>query len=113
MQLDVNAEVILSQLGYSNNESSLQQAQTMIESTKNFDKFAKHILTLNDHLKKMNAYIALSNTTDYLKIKCDENDAKEIIEEFHDIVSKWATKYNVDIERVSKKPTYYILGVSN
>ncbi|MBL3519458.1 hypothetical protein ACNSOP_00845 [Aliarcobacter lanthieri] len=112
MQLDVSAEVILSQLGYSINESSLKQAQKMIESTKNFDKFAKHILTLNDQIKKMNAYIALSNTTDYLKIKCDENDAREIIEDFHDMVSKWANKYNVEIERVSKKPTYYILGIN-
>ena len=52
MQLDVSAEVILSQLGYSKSESSLQQAQAMIDSTTNFDKFAKHIFTLNDHLKK-------------------------------------------------------------
>lgn len=51
MQLDVSAEVILSQLGYSKSESSLKQAEKMIEATTNFDKFAKHILTLNDHLK--------------------------------------------------------------
>jgi len=112
MNLDVSAEVILSQLGYSNNESSLKQAQKMIKATKNFNKFAKHILTLNDQIKKMNAYVALSNTTDYLKIKCDENNKKEIIEEFHDTVSKWMTKYNVNIERVNKKPTYYILGTN-
>ena len=77
------------------------------------EKFAKQIITLNDHLKKMNAYVGLSNKTDFFKIKCDENDSKEIIEEFHDAVWKWAEKYNVELERLDKKPIYYILGVSN
>ena len=90
MQLDVSAEVILSQLGYSNNESSLRQAQKAIEVTKGYEKFAKHILTLNDHLKKMNAYVGLSNKTDYLKIKCDENDSKEILDEIKAFISKIA-----------------------
>ena len=110
MQLDVSAEVILSQLGYSKSESSLKQAEKMIEVTTNFDKFAKHILTLNDHLKKMNAYVALSNTTNYLKIKCDENDSKEILEEFHNEVLHWANKYNVKLQKLDNKPIYYILG---
>ena len=113
MQLDVSAEVILSQLGYSRNDASLQQAEKIINSTSNFDKFSKHIFTLNDHLKKMNAYVGLSNKTDFFKIKCDENDSKEIIEEFHDTIWKWAEKYNVELERLDKKPIYYILGVSN
>ena len=98
MQLDVSAEVILSQLGYSKNDASLQQAEKIINSTSNFDKFSKHIFTLNDHLKKMNAYVALSNKSDYLKIKCDENDSNEILEEFHNEVSHWADKYNVKLE---------------
>ena len=68
MQLDVSAEVILSQLGYSKSEASLKQAEKMMETTTNFDKFAKHIFTLNDHLKKMNAYVGLSNKSDHLKI---------------------------------------------
>lgn len=111
MQIEMSPEVVLSQLGYAKSESSLKQAKIMIEATKGFEKFAKHIISLNDHLKKMNAYIALSNTTSYLKIKCDENDAKAIIEEFHEEVLNWANKYNVKIEQVNKKPTYYILGV--
>ena len=113
MQLEVSAEVILSQLGYSKSEASLKQAEKMIESTIDFDKFAKHILTLNDHLKKMNAYVGLSNKTDYLKIKCDENDSKEILDGFHETVLNWAKKYNVDIERLDKKPIYHILGVND
>ncbi len=112
MQLEVSAEVILSQLGYSKSETSLQQAQKMIESTTNFDKFAKHIFTLNDHLKKMNAYVGLSNKSNYLKIKCDENDSSEILEEFHEEVSHWADKYNVKLEKLDKRPIYYVLGAN-
>ena len=110
MQLEVSAEVILSQLGYSKSEASLKQAEKMIESTIDFDKFAKHILTLNEHLKKMNAYVGLSNKSNYLKIKCDENDSDEILEEFHNEVLHWANKYNVKLQKLDNKPIYYILG---
>jgi tRNA U34 5-carboxymethylaminomethyl modifying GTPase MnmE/TrmE len=110
MQLDVSAEVILSQLGYSKSEASLQQAEKIIGLTSNFDKFSKHIFTLNDHLKKMNAYVGLSNKSDYLKIKCDENDSNEILEEFHNEVSHWADKYNVKLQKLDDKHIYYILG---
>lgn len=110
MQIDVSAEVILSQLGYSKSDSSLQQAEKMISNTVNFDKFSKHIFSLNDHLKKMNAYVALSNKSDYLKIKCEENDSDEILKEFHDEVSHWAGKYNVKLQKIDNKPIYYIVG---
>ena len=110
MQLEVSAEVILSQLGYSKGEASLKQAEKMMEETTNFDKFAKHIFTLNDHLKKMNAYVGLSNKSNYLKIKCDENDSEEILQEFHEEVSHWADKYNVKLEKQDNKHLYYILG---
>lgn len=110
MQITVSPEVILSQLGYSKSDSSLQQAERMISSTDNFDKFSKHILSLNDNLKKMNAYVGLSNKTDYLKIKCDENDAAEVLKGFHEEVLNWANKYNVKLQQLDKKPIYYILG---
>jgi len=110
MQLEVSAEVLLSQLGYTKSDSSLKQAQTVIEQTKEFDKFSKHLISLNDHLKKMNAYIGLSNSSEYLKIKCDENDADEILEEFHEEVTHWADKYNVNLQKLDNKHVYYILG---
>ncbi|QKF82761.1 hypothetical protein CRV08_03185 [Halarcobacter ebronensis] len=110
MQLEVSPEVLLSQLGYTKSDSALKQAQTIMKQTKEFDKFSKHIISLNDNLKKMNAYVALSNSSEYLKIKCDENDADEILEEFHDYVNQWAEKYNVDLQKLDKKEVYYILG---
>jgi TorA maturation chaperone TorD len=41
------------------------------------------------------------------------NDSKEILDGFHETVLNWAKKYNVDIERLDKKPIYYILGVND
>lgn len=110
MQLDISPEVLLSQLGYAKSDSSLKQAEKIINSTKDFNKFSKHIISLNDHLKKMNAYVALSNSTEFLKIKCDDNDADEILEEFHEEVANWSSKYNVEVKKLDKKPVYYILG---
>lgn len=110
MQLEISPEVLLSQLGYAKNDSALKQAQMVMNQTKDFNKFSKHIISLNDHLKKMNAYVALSNSSDHLKIKCDENDADEILEEFHDEVSHWANKYNVNLQKLTNKHVYYILG---
>lgn len=112
MQLEISPEVLLSQLGYAKNESAMKQAEQVINMTKNFDKFSKHIISLNDNLKKMNAYVALSNSSDYLKIKCDENDANEILDEFHDEISHWSSKYNVNLEKLDNKHVYYILGVN-
>jgi len=110
MHIDVSPEVILSQLGYSKNDAALRQAQTMIENTKEFDKFSKHILSLHDHIKKMNAYVGFSNKNEYLKIKCDEHDADEILEQFHQEVAHWSNKYSVTLQQLDNKPIYYILG---
>ena len=110
MHLEVSPEVLISQLGYSKSDSSLKQAKEVMSQTKDFNKFSKHIISLNDNLKKMNAYVALSNSKKYLKIKCDENDAAEILEEFHETVNNWANKYNVNLKKLDNKEVYYILG---
>lgn len=110
MQIEVTPEVLLSQLGYTKSESSLAHAEKIIQNTKNFDKFAKHLLSLQDFLQHLKAYVALSNTNDYLKIKCDENDACEILDEFHAEVIHWGGKYNVELQRLEGKHLYYILG---
>jgi len=110
MQIEMTPEVVLSQLGYTKSDTAMKQAEVMINNTNNFNKFAKHIISLNEHLKKMNAYVGLSNQSDYLKIKCDENDADAILEEFHEEVLHWSNKYNVKLEKMNAKPIYYILG---
>ena len=112
MNLEVTPEVIISQLSLGNSESILNQTQSAIKNTKEFDKFSKHIISLNDKLKHMNSYISLSNTKEYFKIKCDPSNDNGIVEEFTNELSHWSTKYNVMLEKVENKNVYYIIGIS-
>ena len=110
MHIEITPEMILSQLEYTINESSLNQVNRAINNTKGFSQFAKHLVSLNDNLKHMNAYIALSNHTELFKIK-SENKNEAMLEEFHDTVKKWSDKYHVSLETIPNKEVYYILGI--
>jgi hypothetical protein len=110
VQLEITPEMILSQLEYTVNDSSLKQVSLAIENTPGFEKFAKHLISLNDNLKHMNAYIALSNHTEAFKIK-SENKNEAMLEEFHEAVKKWSNKYHVSLETIPNKEVYYILGI--
>ena len=110
MHLDITLEVLIKQLGYSNNEQTQKQVKEIIENTHEFEKFSKHIISFNDSLKHMNAFIALSNSEKYFKIKCGNEDASEILKEFHDAVDHFSSKYDVEIKRVDGKEVYYIIG---
>ncbi len=105
------AEAMLTQLGYSINESVLAQMQRIIKNTKGFDIIQKHIVQLNDALKPFQAYIAMSNSNDYLKIKneSDENSLAKVDE----MIREWAKKYKIDIKKVEGKETYYIIGYNS
>jgi len=110
MDINLTPEALLSQLGYSNTEQSLQQMEKTIHNTKGFQQFSKHILALNDQLAHVKGFIALSNSKDALKIKRSEEVSQEIEEEFTSLVEGWSSKYKVQIEKVQNKPTYYIIG---
>lgn len=111
MHLDVTPEVLIAQLELGHGEATLNQTKKTIENTKEFDKFAKHIISLNDKLKHMNAFIALSNSESYLKIKCDtQNDSPAVVEEFKDTIKQWSEKYHVELQKVDNKDVYYIVG---
>lgn len=111
MNLEITPEVLIAQLDLGHGEATLKQTQIAIQNTKNFDKFAKHLISLNDKLKHMNGFIALSNSENYFKIKCDsEVDSNEIIEEFINEVHHFAEKYQVELKKVENKDVYYILG---
>ena len=110
MQIDLTPEALLSQLGYNQTESSIQQIEKTINNTNGFEEFSKHILALHDELAHLKGFVALSNSRDVFKIKCSEDVSKEIQEEFSSLVENWAKKYKVNIEKIANKPTYYILG---
>jgi c-di-AMP phosphodiesterase-like protein len=102
-------EALLTQLGYSVNEATLAQMDRIVKNTKGFEHLQKHIISLNDALKPHKAYIALSNSHDFFKIK-NEAKSAEIVKEVDEMIHKWAEKYKVKLKKVDKKETYYIVG---
>ncbi len=110
MHLELTPEALLTQLGYTKTDKSIEQIKKTIANTKGFENFSKHILTLHDELAHLKGFVALSNSKDVFKIKGSQNTSKEIQDEFSNIVNRWANKYKITIEKVANKPTYYILG---
>jgi hypothetical protein len=109
MSIELTPENLLIQLGYPVKDATLAQMERIIKNTPGFEKFAKHIISLNDEVKKYSGIVAMSNSKDYLKIKCD-SDKPEEINTFKEIVQHWSQKYKVDLKKVENKNTYYILG---
>ena len=109
MSIKADVENLLIQLNYPVNEATEKQLNEIIENTPGFFEFAKHIFSLNDELKKINATVAMSNSKPFLKLKSDSKDAAEIAE-FEEIIKSWAAKYKVELQKVENKNTYYILG---
>jgi|AAUQ01.1.fsa_nt_gi hypothetical protein len=112
MSIKANLENILIQLGYPVNGATTKQIKAIAENTDSFFNFANHLFSLNDELKRVGAFVALSNSKDYLKIKLPDG-SKTQIEEFEEIVNGWAKKYKVALEKVAGANTYYILGQSS
>ncbi len=110
MHLELTPEALLAQLGYTKNEQTLKQMNTIITNTKNFEKFSQHIPSFNDALAVEKAFIAMSNSENYLKIKCQEDPSANNLSAFTDLVNHWAEKYKLDLKQVTNKNTYYILG---
>ncbi|WP_457749744.1 hypothetical protein [Sulfurimonas sp.] len=102
-------DAMLTQLGYVPNEALIKQIERIQKNTHGYEKIEKHILDLNDHLKVNNAYVALSNSKDYFKIKV-ESPTPELAEEAHEKIRHFSEKFKVKIEKLPKKETYYILG---
>jgi hypothetical protein len=109
MSIKADVENILIQLNYPVNVSTIKQLEDIIANTPNFYDFAKHIFSLNDDLKKYDATVAMSNSNNYLKLKCDSKNNDEI-KEFEKTINLWSTKYKVSLKQVENKNTYYILG---
>jgi len=105
----MDAEAILTQLGYVPNDALKKQLKDIQESTPGYAKIEKHIMDLNEHLKVNNAYVALSNTTNHLKIKVDSPTAA-LAEEAHEKIKHFSEKYKVEVEKLPNKETYYIIG---
>ncbi|SFZ97385.1 hypothetical protein MNB_SV-5-1704 [hydrothermal vent metagenome] len=110
MHLELTPEALLAQLGYTKNDQTLDQMNKIIDNTKNFSKFSQHLPSFNDALAVEKGFIAMSNSEDYLKIKCNEDSNADNLTAFTDLVKHWANKYKLDLKKVDNKNTYYIIG---
>lgn len=108
--MKISKEGILAQLGYNVNDNSIKQLENIEKNTSGFENIKKHIITLNDHLKHLQSYVAMSNSNPYFKIKIDAKK-EEFIKEAKDIIQKWSNKYNVELQKVQNRETYYIVGI--
>jgi len=102
-------KAMLIQLGYTPNDALVEQFKKIKQNTNGYEKIEKHIMDLNDHLKVDNAYVALSNSKDYLKIKV-ESPTPELAQEAHEKIKRFSEKFKVQVEKIPNKETYYILG---
>ena len=102
-------QAILTQLGYSVTPKSEAQLECVMDNTVGFEHIEKHLLALHDALKVHNSFVALSSTKDYFKIK-NEAAGADLIAEVNEIISKWAVKYKITLEKVPNKNTYYVIG---
>lgn len=112
MHLDLTPEALLAQLGYNKTEQTLKQINDIIDNTEGFEKFSQHIPSFNDALAVEKGFIAMSNSHNYLKIKCDEDVSADNLSAFTELVQHWSDKYNLNLKQVDGKNTYYLLGLN-
>jgi hypothetical protein len=110
MHLELTPEALLAQLGYTKNEQTLKQMNNIIKNTKGFDIFSQHLPSFNDALAVEKGFIAMSNSEDHLKIKCEEDISADNLSAFTELVKHWAEKYKLVLKQVANKNTYYIIG---
>ncbi len=102
-------EMVLTELGYVPNDALLKQLEAIQANTPGYEKIIKHILDLHKALLVDKAYVAMSNSHDYFKIKF-EDVAPEVKEEALEKIEHFKTKYKVKLQKVEGKDTFYILG---
>jgi len=112
MHLTLSPEALLAQLGYHDTEQSLKQMKAIITNTQSFAKFSPHIPSFNDALAVEKAFIAMSNSENYLKIKCNEDISADNLSAFNALLTHWSDKYKLQLRQVKHKNTYYLIGIA-
>ncbi len=104
----MDTKAFATQLGYDTNPHIIEQMNGILNQNDNIPKLFDHLIALHDKLKHINGFVAMSNSDDVLKIKC-ENNSPQLIEEFHDIVQKFKDKYKLNLKKLDHKEVYYIV----
>ncbi len=101
--------MILSGLGYSANEGLTRQVERILSNCDLADAELSHLLALHAKIDKFSGFVAISNSEDVFKIKCQAT-APSDIRNFNEIVKEWAEKYQLNVKKLDGKETYYLLG---
>ena len=97
---------LLNQLGYNENDATIAQVKRILNNCDGLN--LNSIVTLNDHLKPLGSFVAMSGSEDVFKIKNAgktpgaQSDALNVIEH-------WAEKNKVNIKKINET-THSILG---
>ncbi|ABK82179.1 type II secretion system protein [Campylobacter fetus] len=105
----MSLDLVLTGLGYNVNSALLEQVKRILSACDFDENEISHILNLNEKLKIYTSFVAISNSEDVFKIKCESND-DEVKQTFNDMVNEWALKYKFKIKKLNGKETYYILS---
>ncbi|WP_345993616.1 hypothetical protein [Sulfurimonas sp. HSL-1716] len=105
----MQTSAMLNQLGYTPNDTLVEQFHRIKQNTNGYDKIEKHIMDLNDSLKPIGGYVAMSNSNDFLKIKVEAAN-QALKEEAFEKIDHFAKKFKVELQKVDGKDTFYIIG---
>ena len=98
-------EALLRQLGYTQTTGIVEKLKLIIHKTEGYEDIKRHLLALHDNIKLHNSFVGISSSEDFFKIK-NENNSQEASQ----YIKKWANKYNINLQKVAGKETYYITG---
>ena len=93
---------LLNQLGYNENDATAAQVKRILNNCDGLN--LSSTITLNDHLKPLGSFVAMSGSEDVFKIK---NAGK--MPGVLNVIENWAEKNKINIKKVNET-THYILG---
>ena len=93
---------LLNQLGYNENDATAAQVKRILNNCDGLN--LSSIVTLNDHLKPLGGFVAMSGSEDVFKIKNASKTPGAL-----NVIENWAEKNKISIKRVNEN-THYILG---
>jgi len=93
---------LLNQLGYNENDATTAQVKRILNNCDGLN--LSSIITLNDHLKPLGGFVAMSGSEDVFKIKNASKTPGAL-----NVIENWAEKNKINIKKVNET-THYILG---
>ncbi len=97
---------LLNQLGYNENDATTAQVKRILNNCDGLN--LSSIITLNDHLKPLGSFIAMSGSEDVFKIK-NAGKTPDAQSDALNVIENWAEKNKINIKKVNET-THYILG---